>query len=307
MYYSSGAGEGWLGHRPSRPSPNPKWGGLASWLLTLSTAPLGVRDARSISARHLRPCRSFSGCNPGPFIDLASDFFLPFGSETGRGAESRSYGLQRSGRAVGVHQRRAIRDDALEHGVGGGRQRVARLARSPRQALRRLLVSGLCLCAPVRPGTGREASDLTQGFFVYLLERRVIAKANAQVGRFRSFLLGTLKHYLLQQTEREGALRRGGKEPLLSLDTEGAERRFAADLATTETPETLFERKRAGGVWSSLAAAIVTLGKGSDPLNVSCGPTIDRPIAPVMARVLTLEPSRRGLRHATPDREVTGP
>jgi RNA polymerase sigma-70 factor (ECF subfamily) len=95
-----------------------------------------------------------------------------------------------------------------------------------------------------RSGRGPdEASDLTQGFFVYLLERRVIAKANARVGRFRSFLLGTLKHYLLQQTERQGALRRGGKEPLLSLDTEGAERRFAADLATTETPETLFERK----------------------------------------------------------------
>ena len=95
-----------------------------------------------------------------------------------------------------------------------------------------------------RSGRGPdEAQDLTQGFFAYLIEKRVITKAKAEAGRFRSFLLGTLKNYLLQQAEREGALRRGGKEPPLSLDADGAEQRFAADMATTETPETLFERK----------------------------------------------------------------
>lgn len=95
-----------------------------------------------------------------------------------------------------------------------------------------------------RSGRGPDdAQDLTQGFFAYLIEKGCIARAKAEMGRFRSFLLGTLKHYLLQQAERSGALRRGGKEPPLSLDADGAEHRFAADLATPETPETLFERK----------------------------------------------------------------
>jgi len=95
-----------------------------------------------------------------------------------------------------------------------------------------------------RSGRGpAEAQDLTQGFFGHLIRKRVVKKAKAEAGRFRSFLLGTLKNYLLQQAERDSALRRGGKEPLLSLDADGAEQRFAADMATTETPETLFERK----------------------------------------------------------------
>lgn len=100
-----------------------------------------------------------------------------------------------------------------------------------------------------RSGRGpAEAQDLTQGFLAYFIAKRVVNRAKAEVGRFRSFLLGTLKHYLLQQAERQGTLRRGGQEPPLSLDADGAEQHFAADLATTETPETLFERKWAVAV-----------------------------------------------------------
>src|SRR5262245_39636065 len=59
-----------------------------------------------------------------------------------------------------------------------------------------------------RRGYGpEEARDLTQGFFAYLLERRLVAKANPQAGRFRSFLLASLKHFLAHEHERATALK----------------------------------------------------------------------------------------------------
>src|SRR5262245_34811669 len=56
-----------------------------------------------------------------------------------------------------------------------------------------------------------DACDLTQGFFADLLRDRSFARANPDAGRFRSFLLGALKHFLADERDRANARKRGGK------------------------------------------------------------------------------------------------
>jgi DNA-directed RNA polymerase specialized sigma24 family protein len=63
-----------------------------------------------------------------------------------------------------------------------------------------------------------DAQDLTQGFFVHLLEHRTVRRADQQRGKFRSFLLGALKNYLANKAAHAGRKKRGGKLEILSLD-----------------------------------------------------------------------------------------
>ena len=74
-----------------------------------------------------------------------------------------------------------------------------------------------------------DAQDLTQSFFVYLLEHEIYARADREKGRFRSFLLASLKNFLADAYSREHALKRGGGQEFLPLDecrTEVAEVTF---------------------------------------------------------------------------------
>ncbi len=88
-----------------------------------------------------------------------------------------------------------------------------------------------------------DAQDLTQGFFVYLLEHDLVARADRQAGRFRSFLLGSLKHFLAHEHEHATALKRGGGQPVLSLDQLDPEERYALEPSDTATPETIFDQR----------------------------------------------------------------
>jgi RNA polymerase sigma factor (sigma-70 family) len=88
-----------------------------------------------------------------------------------------------------------------------------------------------------------DAQDLTQGFFAYLLEHHLVARADRQVGRFRSFLLGSVKHFLAHEHERATALKRGGGQPVLSLDQFNPEDRYALEPADAATPETIFDQR----------------------------------------------------------------
>jgi DNA-directed RNA polymerase specialized sigma24 family protein len=63
-----------------------------------------------------------------------------------------------------------------------------------------------------------DAEDLTQGFFLHLLEHHTTRRAEAERGKFRSFLLGALKNYLANEVERAGRQKRGGDCEILSLD-----------------------------------------------------------------------------------------
>ena len=86
-----------------------------------------------------------------------------------------------------------------------------------------------------------EAQDLTQEFFVKLLEKGYLKVADPDRGRFRSFLLASLNHFLANEWDRARARKRGGK--VLSLDIEGAESRYSLDPADDLTAEKLFERR----------------------------------------------------------------
>jgi RNA polymerase sigma-70 factor (ECF subfamily) len=93
-----------------------------------------------------------------------------------------------------------------------------------------------------------DAQDLTQGFFARLVETRLVSKADAEKGRFRSFLLGAFKHFISHERQRAAAQRRGGGETPLSLDALEAEALFSRDLATHLTPDAQFDRSWAMAV-----------------------------------------------------------
>src|SRR5712671_3857274 len=63
-----------------------------------------------------------------------------------------------------------------------------------------------------------QAQDLTQGFFARILEKDYLSDADAARGRFRSFLLGSLKHYLANEWDYARRQKRGGGSAVLSLD-----------------------------------------------------------------------------------------
>ena len=71
-----------------------------------------------------------------------------------------------------------------------------------------------------RGHTVHDAQDLTQSFFAYVLEHKVYARANRQKGRFRSFLLASLKNFLADVVDKERTLKRGGAQIFLPLHEE---------------------------------------------------------------------------------------
>jgi RNA polymerase sigma-70 factor (ECF subfamily) len=88
-----------------------------------------------------------------------------------------------------------------------------------------------------------DALDLTQGFFERLLEKNGLATVDAAKGRFRSWLLGAMKHYLSNQRERQNARKRGGGTTILSIDADDAERRYRYEPGHELTPERVFDRR----------------------------------------------------------------
>src|SRR6266851_3932781 len=69
-----------------------------------------------------------------------------------------------------------------------------------------------------------DAQDLTQAFFSRLLEKNYLAKADRDRGKFRTFLLGSLKNFLLNEWKRAGRQKRGGGVEFLSIDANAAEK-----------------------------------------------------------------------------------
>jgi len=97
-----------------------------------------------------------------------------------------------------------------------------------------------------RNGSDRDqAQDLTQAFFAVLLEKNYLGDAKQERGRFRSFLLTAVKHFLSNQRDRATAQKRGGGQPELSLDLafdpREAEAWYSPVAVDDVTPERLFE------------------------------------------------------------------
>lgn len=94
-----------------------------------------------------------------------------------------------------------------------------------------------------RLGRSKEdAEDLTQGFFVYALEHDTFALADRNLGTLRTFLLRVFQRYIGDVRDRDHAQKRGGGRNLISLDLEGGEDLFVANLQAGDTPELFFDR-----------------------------------------------------------------
>lgn len=88
-----------------------------------------------------------------------------------------------------------------------------------------------------------DAQDLTQEFFARLLEKDYLAQVERQKGKFRSFLLAALRHFLSDQRDRARAAKRGGGAEVLSLDAQEAEERYRLEPVDRLDAEKIFERR----------------------------------------------------------------
>ena len=103
-----------------------------------------------------------------------------------------------------------------------------------------------------------DAQDLTQGFFVHLIEHKGYASANPAQGKFRSFLLAAMKNYLADVWDREHALKRGGGKQIVSLDEGAAEAAYDPGTAPDLSAEHLFELRWAKAL---IARTLTVLGE----------------------------------------------
>jgi RNA polymerase sigma-70 factor (ECF subfamily) len=88
-----------------------------------------------------------------------------------------------------------------------------------------------------------DAEDLTQGFFAHLLARQFLAEVDREKGKFRSFLLVSLKNFLADERDRAQAQKRGGGRSTIPLDGLAAESRYCLEPAHDLTPEKMFEKQ----------------------------------------------------------------
>ncbi len=103
-----------------------------------------------------------------------------------------------------------------------------------------------------------QAEDYTQAFFCKVLEKQVLRLADSKRGRFRSFLLATLKNFLADEHDRARAQKRGGGRKLLSIDFNEAENQYALEPADRLSPEKLFDKSWALTVLERTMACLKT-------------------------------------------------
>jgi len=88
-----------------------------------------------------------------------------------------------------------------------------------------------------------DAEDLTQSFFARLLEKNYLAQVDRQKGRFRSFLLACLRHFLSDRQDHAKAVKRGGRCTFIPLETQSAEERHRQEPMDEMNAEKIFERR----------------------------------------------------------------
>jgi RNA polymerase sigma factor (sigma-70 family) len=88
-----------------------------------------------------------------------------------------------------------------------------------------------------------DAEDLTQGFFLHLLEHQVLTGVNPLKGKFRSFLLASFQNYLSNEADRARCLKRGGRWQFIPVDLESAEDHYGLEPTDALSPEQLFDAR----------------------------------------------------------------
>lgn len=92
----------------------------------------------------------------------------------------------------------------------------------------------------------QDAKDLIQQFFARLLERNYLQRVDQKRGRFRSFLLTSLKHFLADEWERLHTQKRGGGLQIISWDDFNPEERYVHEPMERMTPDRIYEKRWAG-------------------------------------------------------------
>ena len=88
-----------------------------------------------------------------------------------------------------------------------------------------------------------ESRDLTQAYFAELLEKGYLDDYDPEKGRFRVFLMTSVKHFVSKQREKALAWKRGGRANVVSLDAQEVEGRYRFEPVDRLTPEQIFERR----------------------------------------------------------------
>jgi len=112
------------------------------------------------------------------------------------------------------------------------------------------------------------AEDAIQTFFSRLLEQNSLRRARQNRGRFRSFLLASLKNLRADEWDRAHAQKRGGQNKILSLDVATAETRYTFESADHLSPERLFERSWALTVLKQAMDQLKTEHAGADKMQL---------------------------------------
>ena len=98
-----------------------------------------------------------------------------------------------------------------------------------------------------------------------MIEKAIVARADPQRGRFRSFLLTSLKNHHGQERLRANAQKRGGGAPVISLDETVAEDRYAREPADPHGPDELFERRWAVTLVETVLQKLEAVGHVTNP------------------------------------------
>lgn len=114
-----------------------------------------------------------------------------------------------------------------------------------------------------RKGNSHEdACDLTQAFFARFLEKRYLKAVDAGLGKFRTFLLAAMTHFLSDEWDKIQAQKRGGGQQHVSFDDSAARERYQIEPMVEATPEKLYERRWAETV---IGAAVERLAAETEP------------------------------------------
>jgi len=111
-----------------------------------------------------------------------------------------------------------------------------------------------------------DAQDLTQAFFARIIETRGFISADRERGRFRSYLLGAMKHFLANERHRAQTRKRGGRVQIIEWDALDAKGRYTGTAKQPDNPELLFDREWAlqtvAGALQTLREEMTQAGKG---------------------------------------------
>ena len=151
---------------------------------------------------------------------------------------------------------------AAQNQTLGGQSALAQLCRS--------YWYPLYVFARRRGHSPEDAQDLTQAFFLHLLEQRALAGVDRLKGKFRSFLLASFQNHLSDEVDRARSLKRGGDKEFVYLDTEEAEERYRlrkryTALLREEVGRTVSDPAEIDGEIHALCEALIASEGRLDP------------------------------------------